>query len=70
MNSSLWSADRTTHLKIVAVALAAAIVVVGIGIGARDGSSNSNELAATANGPVLKAHKSRNIATNDVSRVH
>ena len=31
MNSSLWSAGHTTHLKIVAVSLVASIVVVAIG---------------------------------------
>jgi hypothetical protein len=35
MNSSLWSAGHTTHLKIVAVSLIASIVVVAIGINAR-----------------------------------
>ena len=35
MNSSLWSAGHTTHLKIVAVSLVASIVVVVIGINAR-----------------------------------
>ena len=35
MNSSLWSAGHTTHLKIVAVSLVASIVVVAIGINAR-----------------------------------
>jgi hypothetical protein len=35
MNSSLITADRTTHLKILAVSVSAAIVVVWIGLGAR-----------------------------------
>jgi hypothetical protein len=35
MNSSLWSAGHTTHLKIVAVSLVASIVVVAIGMNAR-----------------------------------
>ncbi|MEN3381538.1 MAG: hypothetical protein V7608_1582, partial [Hyphomicrobiales bacterium] len=35
MSHSLIGADRTTHLKIVAVALAGAIVVILIGITAR-----------------------------------
>ena len=35
MNHSLYSADRATHLKIVAVALVAATLVAGIGITAR-----------------------------------
>jgi hypothetical protein len=35
MNSSLWSAGRNTHLKIVAVALMASVVVVVVGINSR-----------------------------------
>jgi len=35
MNSSLWSAGRSTHFKIVAVALMASIVVVVVGINSR-----------------------------------
>lgn len=35
MNYSLYSADRTTHVKVVVVALIAAMLVVGIGIAAR-----------------------------------
>ena len=32
MNHSIYSADRSTHLKIVVVALVAGIVVAGLGI--------------------------------------
>ena len=35
MNHSLVTADRTTHLKIVAVSLVAAIAVILVGITAR-----------------------------------
>jgi len=35
MNSSIYSADRTTHLRVVAVALAISIAIVGLGISAR-----------------------------------
>ena len=35
MNHSIYSADRTTHLKIVVVALIAGIMVAGFGITAR-----------------------------------
>jgi len=35
MNHSIYSADRATHLKIVAVALVAGIAVAGFGISAR-----------------------------------
>ena len=36
MNSSLYTADRTTHLKIVVVGLVAAILIAVIGISARE----------------------------------
>jgi hypothetical protein len=36
MSQSIRSADRTTHIKIVAVSLIAAIMVVAIGISARN----------------------------------
>ena len=35
MNHSIYSADRTTHLKVVVVALIAGITVAGFGISAR-----------------------------------
>lgn len=35
MNHSIYSADRTTHLKIVVVALAAGIAVAGFAISTR-----------------------------------
>ena len=38
MNHSIYSADRTTHLKIVVVALVAGIVVAGFSISARNSS--------------------------------
>ncbi len=36
MNHSIFSADRSTHLKIVVVALCAAIVVAGLALSFRD----------------------------------
>jgi hypothetical protein len=35
MNHSIYSADRTTHLKVVVVALIAGISIAGLGISAR-----------------------------------
>jgi hypothetical protein len=52
MNHSIYSADRSTHLKIVVVALVAGIVVVGLGISAR---TSSDEYTQTAR--VIKAGK-------------
>ena len=52
MTHSLIGADRTTHLKIVAVALVAAITVVMVGISAH---VNDSTASLTADAPVLKA---------------
>ena len=53
-NFTLRTADRLTHLKIVAVSLVAGIAVVGIGIAAHQPASNmSAQLEARA--PVFKA---------------
>jgi len=56
MNSSLFTCDRATHLKIVAIALIASIVVIAVGIHAR--SSDGSVAADTkTNGMVVKAGK-------------
>ena len=52
MNHSIYSADRSTHLKIVVVALVAGIAVAGFGISAR---TSSDDYAQTAH--VIKAGK-------------
>lgn len=53
MNYSIYSADRTTHLKIVVVALAAAIGMAGIGIASH--FKAGDQYAGTAH--VLRAGK-------------
>jgi hypothetical protein len=63
MNHSIYSADRSTHLKIVVVALVAGIVVAGLGISAR---SNS-DYAQTAH--VVKAGKAIAVTSSDRSLV-
>ena len=51
MNSSLWSAGRNTHLKIVAVALMASIVVI-VGINSRV-ESGTNQIVVKAGQPTV-----------------
>ncbi len=61
MNHSLPHADRTTHLKILAVALIAAIAVIAVGVFARYSNNEPREV----NGPVIKNGKpSKHIDSN------
>ncbi len=63
MNHSIYSADRTTHLKIVVVALVAGIVVAGLGISARSNSDYSQTAG------VVKAGKPVTITSSGASTV-
>jgi hypothetical protein len=65
MNHSIYSADRSTHLKIVVVALVAGIVVAGFGIAARTNSDDG--YAQTAR--VLKAGKPVTVTSTNASMV-
>ena len=54
MNWSMYTADRTTHLKIVVVGLVAALLISVIGISAREFNLGTDIM--TAQGPtVIKA---------------
>jgi hypothetical protein len=65
MNHSIYSADRSTHLKIVVLALVAGIAVVGLGISARSSSDDGYAQAAH----VVKAGKPVAITSSDTSTV-
>jgi hypothetical protein len=69
MNSSLWSADRSTHLKIVAVSLVAAIAVLAVGISARISDSGTMTARIQTDGPVVKAGKPTTVTVNDLSTI-
>ena len=66
MNHSIYSADRSTHLKIVVVALVAGIAVAGFGISARTTSSDEGY---TQTAKVLKAGKPVAITSANTSTV-
>jgi len=48
MNWSMYTADRTTHLKIVVVGLAAALLIAVVGISARSFNLGTDILTAQA----------------------
>jgi hypothetical protein len=60
MNHSIYSADRTTHLKIVVVALVAGITVAGVGIFARNTGDGYAQSAR-----VIKADKAITFSSSD-----
>ena len=62
MNHSIYSADRTTHLKVVViVALIAGILVDGFGISMR----NSSDEGLTQTARVMKAGKPVMVTTSN-----
>jgi hypothetical protein len=65
MNHSIYSADRSTHLKIVIVALVAGIAVAGFGISARTNSDDGYTQTAR----VMKAGKAVAVTSTDAVTV-
>ena len=64
MNHSIYSADRTTHLKIVVVALVAGIAVAGFGILAR-----STDDGYTQTARVVKAGKAVTMTNSETTAI-
>ena len=59
MNHSIYSADRSTHLKIAVVGLCAAIVVAGLALSFRDTSGDGSvqaERIIKAGKPVMETN--------------
>ena len=67
MNHSFYSADRTTHLKIVIVALVAATAVAGIGVTAR--VSTNDTFAQADRAQIIKAGKPVMVTTSGQTQV-
>lgn len=63
-NSTIFTADRSTHLKVVVVSLIASIAVIGVGIAARTTTSDTTARIQTA-GPAFKAGKPMAITHSD-----
>jgi hypothetical protein len=62
-NSTLLTADRTTHLKIVVLSLVCATLVAGIGVASRISDTDTGRLEATS--PVVRAGTPMTAATLD-----
>ena len=69
MNSSFFTCDRATHLKIVAVALVAGIVVIVATIHAHTSDTSGVAANAKTNGVVVKAGKPAVLSTRDDATV-
>ncbi|MDO9562644.1 MAG: hypothetical protein Q7J60_13580 [Bradyrhizobium sp.] len=65
MNHSIYSADRSTHLKVVVVALIAGIAVAGFGISARMTSNDGYTQTAR----VIKAGQPMTITSAETTKV-
>ena len=65
MNHSIYSADRTTHLKIVVVALVAGIAVAAFGISAHTNSDDGYTQTAR----VIKAGKPMTLTSSNMTVV-
>jgi len=68
-NSSIATADRLTHLKIVAVSLVAAIAVVVVGITARPTVGDGVTARLKAEAPIVQAGKPMALTRSDTSAV-
>jgi len=68
-NSSIATADRLTHLKIVAVSLVAAIAVVVVGITARPMVGDGVTARLKAEASIVQAGKPMTLTRSDTSAV-
>jgi hypothetical protein len=69
-NSTIFTADRTTHLKIVVVSLVASIAIIVVGIAAsRTTTTAENTARIQTAGPAVKAGKPIAITHSDTSTI-
>ena len=68
-NSTIFTADRTTHVKVVAIALVASIAVLVVGIAARSTPAADSASRIQTAGPVLKVGKPMAISHSDTTAI-
>jgi len=69
MNSSLFTADRTTHLKVVIVSLVASIIVVAVAVTAHTTRVEGSGVRVLADGPPIKAQKLLTVTSSGASAI-
>jgi hypothetical protein len=68
-NSTIFTADRTTHLKIVVISLVASILVIVVGIAARTTTTADTTARIQTAGPAVKAGKPIAITNSGTSTI-
>lgn len=56
-NSTMFAADRTTHVKIVAISLVASVAVLLVGMTARNTTAADTTARIQVSGPAVKVGK-------------
>ena len=65
-NSTIFAADRTTHVKIVAISFAASIAVLLVGLTARNTTATDNTARMQVAGPAIKVGKPVAVSHSDM----
>ena len=68
-NSTIFTADRTTHVKIVVISLVASIAVLMVGIAARNATTADTTAPNQVAGPAVKSGKPVAISHSDTTAV-
>jgi hypothetical protein len=66
-NSTISTADRTTHVKIVAISLVASVAVLLVGLTARNAAITDTSPRTQIAGPAVKAGKPLAISHSDAT---
>ncbi len=68
-NSTIFAADRATHVKIVAISLLASIAVLLVGMTARNTPAADTTARIQVTGPAVKAGKPVAVSHSDTTAI-
>ena len=69
MSHSMYTAGRTTHLKVVVLSLLCAIVFAVVGLTARMGEMNGATSRTEASGPVIRGGAPKTVTSNEQNTI-